>query len=168
VAGAEVVIFPGARIGQEGFGFVATPEGRYVTMPQLGRVVLGDRVEVGANSCIDRGALGDTVLGPGCRLDNLVQIGHNVRAGRGCVFVAHVGVAGSVTLGDFVQVGGQAGIAGHVSVGDRVRIAAQSGVMTDVPPGQSMAGSPALPAKESFRAVAALRRLAARHDVKQG
>ncbi len=162
LAGEGVVLHPGARVGQEGFGFVPTPEGGYLTIPQLGRVVLGDFVEVGANSCVDRGSLGDTVLGPGTRLDNLVQIGHNVRAGRGCVFVAQVGIAGSVTLGDFVQVAGQAGVAGHLAVGDRARIGAQSGVMEDVPSGTDVVGSPAWPAKETFRAFAALRRLAAK------
>jgi UDP-3-O-[3-hydroxymyristoyl] glucosamine N-acyltransferase len=154
-----VVLHPGVRIGQEGFGFAVTPEGRFETMPQLGRVILGDFVEVGANSCIDRGSQGDTVLGAGTRLDNLVQIGHNVRTGRGCVVVAHVGIAGSVTLGDGVQLGGQAGIAGHLTIGDRARIGAQAGVMGDVPAGSDMVGSPAWPARETLRAFAALRRL---------
>jgi UDP-3-O-[3-hydroxymyristoyl] glucosamine N-acyltransferase len=159
IAGRDVVLHPGARVGQEGFGFALTPEGRYETMPQLGRVLLGDGVEVGANSCIDRGSQGDTVIGPGSRLDNLVQIGHNVRTGRGCVIVAHVGISGSVTLGDFVQMGGQSGVAGHLTIGDRARVGAQSGVISDVPAGSDMLGSPALPAREAMRAIARLRRL---------
>jgi UDP-3-O-[3-hydroxymyristoyl] glucosamine N-acyltransferase len=167
LAGEGVVLHPGARVGQDGFGFVPTPEGRYQSVPQLGRVILGDFVDIGANACVDRGALGDTVLGPGTRLDNMVQIGHNVRAGRGCVFVAHAAIAGSVTLGDYVQVAGQAAIAGHLTIGDRVRIGAQSGVMNDLPAGTDVVGSPAWPAKETFRAMAMLKRLASRRDGKQ-
>ena len=160
IAGRGVVLHPGARVGQEGFGFAVTPEGHFETMPQLGRVVLGDLVEIGANSCVDRGSQGDTVLGAGTRLDNLVQIGHNVRTGRGCVVVAQVGISGSATLGDGVQLGGQAGVTGHLKVGDRARVGAQAGVMNDVPAGTDVVGSPAWPAKETLRAFAALRRLA--------
>lgn len=159
IAGRFVVLHPGARVGQEGFGFAVTPEGRFETMPQLGRVILGDFVEVGANACIDRGSQADTVLGAGTRLDNLVQIGHNVRLGRGCVVVAQVGISGSTTVGDGVQFGGQAGITGHLTIGDRARIGAQAGVMGDVPAGADVIGSPAWPAKEALRAFAALRRL---------
>lgn len=157
--GRFVVLHPGARIGQEGFGFAVTPEGRFETMPQLGRVILGDFVEIGANSCVDRGSQTDTVLGPGTRLDNLVQIGHNVRTGRACVIVAQVGIAGSATLGDGVQVAAQSGMVGHITVGDRARIGAQAGVMNDVPAGADVVGSPAWPARETFRALAALRKL---------
>jgi UDP-3-O-[3-hydroxymyristoyl] glucosamine N-acyltransferase len=160
VLGRGVVLHPGVRVGQEGFGFAVTPEGRFETMPQLGRVILGDLVEIGANSCVDRGSQSDTVLGAGTRLDNLVQIGHNVRTGRGCVIVAQVGIAGSTVIGDGVQLGGQSGLAGHLKVGDRARIGAQAGVMNDVPAGQDMVGSPAWPARETLRAFAALRRLA--------
>jgi len=162
IAGRGVVLHPGARVGQEGFGFAVTPEGRFETVPQLGRVLLGDFVEVGANSCVDRGSQGDTVLGPGTRLDNLVQIGHNVRTGRACVIVAQVGISGSASLGDGVQLGGQAGVTGHLHVGDRARVGAQAGVMNDVPPGSDVVGSPAWPARETLRAVAALRRLGAK------
>jgi UDP-3-O-[3-hydroxymyristoyl] glucosamine N-acyltransferase len=123
-------------------------------------VVLGDDVEVGANTTIDRGSTGDTVIGAGSRLDNLVQIGHNVRLGRCCVVVAQVGIAGSTALGDFVQVGGQAAIAGHLRVGDGARIGAQAGVISDVPPGAVLVGSPAQPRQEFFRQVAAVRRMA--------
>lgn len=159
IAGRAVVLHPGARIGQEGFGFAVTPEGRFETMPQLGRVILGDFVEVGANSCVDRGSQGDTVLGAGTRLDNLVQIGHNVRTGRGCVVVAQVGISGSATLGDGVQLGGQSGVTGHLTIGDRARVGAQAGIMGDVPAGADFVGSPAWPARETLRAFAALRRM---------
>ena len=162
LAGRGVVLHPGARIGQEGFGFAVTPEGRFETMPQLGRVILGDFVEIGANSCVDRGSQGDTVLGAGTRLDNLVQIGHNVRTGRACVIVAQAGIAGSATMGDGVQVAAQAGMVGHITAGDRARIGAQAGVMNDVPAGQDVVGSPAWPARETLRAFATLRRLAAK------
>ncbi|MGX9964999.1 UDP-3-O-(3-hydroxymyristoyl)glucosamine N-acyltransferase [Roseomonas sp. F4] len=160
IAGRGVVLHPGARVGQEGFGFAVTPEGRFETMPQLGRVLLEDAVEVGANACIDRGSQTDTVLGAGTRLDNLVQIGHNVRTGRACVLVAQVGISGSTQLGHGVQLGGQAGVTGHLHIGDRAQIAAQSGVMSDVGPGEVVGGSPALPMRETLRGVAALRRLA--------
>lgn len=157
----RVYIYPGARIGQEGFGFAIGPQGP-VTVPQLGIVRIGHDAEVGANSCIDRGSAQDTIIGPGSRLDNLVQIGHNVRLGRMVVVVAHVGISGSVTVEDFAQIGGQVGIAGHLTVGRGARIGAQAGVMRDVPAGEEWVGSPAQPAREMFRQVAALKRLAAR------
>lgn len=159
LAGRGVVLHPGARVGQEGFGFAVTPEGRFETMPQLGRVILGDGVEIGANSCVDRGSQGDTVIGAGTRLDNLVQVAHNVRMGQACVIVAQVGISGSATLGNGVVLGGQAGVTGHLTLGDRVRAGAQSGVMNDIPAGTDVVGSPAWPAKETLRAVAALRKL---------
>ncbi|HYZ31002.1 MAG TPA: UDP-3-O-(3-hydroxymyristoyl)glucosamine N-acyltransferase [Crenalkalicoccus sp.] len=159
VAGDRVVLHPGARVGQEGFGFAPTPDGRYETMPQLGIVRLGDGVEIGANACVDRGSQGDTVLGPGTRLDNLVQIGHNVRTGRGCVVVSQAGISGSTTLGDFVMVAAQAGLIGHLQVGDKARIGAQAGVISDVPAGTDILGSPAWPVREFWRAIARLRRL---------
>ncbi|MBU8538122.1 UDP-3-O-(3-hydroxymyristoyl)glucosamine N-acyltransferase [Falsiroseomonas tokyonensis] len=160
IAGRQVVLHPGARVGQEGFGFAVTPEGRFETMPQLGRVLLGDFVELGANACVDRGSQTDTVLGAGTRLDNMVQIGHNVSTGKGCVLVAQVGIAGSTRLGNGVQMGGQSGISGHVEIGDRAQVAAQSGVMSDVAPGEVVGGSPAWPMRETLRAFAALRKLA--------
>lgn len=161
IAGSGVVLHQGARVGNEGFGFVTTRTGDHVTVPQIGRVILGDGVEIGANACVDRGAGGDTVLGPGTRLDNLVQIGHNVKTGRGCVIVAQVGIAGSAELGDFVVVAAQAGLIGHITVGDKARIGAQSGVMNDVPGGTDVVGSPAWPARETLKAFARLRQLAA-------
>ncbi|MEO3472868.1 UDP-3-O-(3-hydroxymyristoyl)glucosamine N-acyltransferase [Roseomonas sp. CAU 1739] len=161
IAGAGVVLHQGARVGNEGYGFVTTKTGEHVTVPQIGRVILGDGVEIGTNSCVDRGAGGDTVLGPGTRLDNLVQIGHNVKTGRGCVIVAQVGIAGSVELGDYVVVAAQAGLAGHIKVGAQARIGAQAGVMNDVPAATDVVGSPAWPARETLRAFARLRQLAA-------
>ena len=159
VLGRGVVLHPGARVGQEGFGFAPTPEGRFETMPQLGRVVLGDGVEIGANACVDRGAQGDTVLGPGTRLDNLVMVGHNVRTGRGCILVAQSGVSGSTILGDFVTVAAQAGLTGHLTIGSKARIGAQAGVINDVPGGTDVLGSPAWPVRETWRAIARLRKL---------
>lgn len=160
ILGRGVVLHPGARIGQEGFGFVPTPDGRFETAPQLGRVILGDLVEIGANACVDRGAQDDTVIGPGTRLDNLVQVGHNVQTGRGCVLVSQCGVSGSTILGDHVTLAAQAGLTGHLSIGTRARIGAQAGVMNDVPAGTDVLGSPAWPVREAMRAFVALRRLA--------
>ena len=156
--GRRVYIYPGVRIGQEGFGFAITDEG-FLTVPQLGRVLIEDDVEVGANCAIDRGSLHDTVIGAGTRIDNLVQIGHNVRVGRACVIVAQVGISGSTTIEDQVMLGGQAGLAGHLHIGQGARISAQAGVMSDVPAGAVMAASPARPAKEFFRYLASLRRM---------
>lgn len=160
LAGEGVVLHHGARIGNEGFGFITTAEGKHVTMPQLGRVIIGDGAEIGAGTCIDRGAGGDTVIGAGVRIDNLVQIGHNVTIGRGAVIVGQAGIAGSSSIGDYAVLAGQVGIAGHVSIGAGARIGAQAGVSNDVPAGIDVIGSPAWPAKETMRAFARLRRLA--------
>ncbi len=158
VIGDRVMIYPGARIGQDGFGFASGPDG-HLRIPQTGRVIIHDDVEIGANSTVDRGSGLDTVIGAGCMIDNLVQIGHNVQIGRGCVIVAQVGISGSAKLDDFVVIGGQAGIAGHLTVGKGARIGAQSGVMRDVEPGASLVGAPAMPSKVFFRQLMALRRL---------
>jgi UDP-3-O-[3-hydroxymyristoyl] glucosamine N-acyltransferase len=159
ILGARVYVYPGARIGQEGFGFAITAQG-FLTVPQLGRVILEDDVEIGANSTVDRGAALDTVIGAGSRIDNLVQIGHGVRMGKGCVLAGQAGIAGSTVLGDFVQIGAQAGLAGHLSIGTKARIGAQCGLMSDLESGAEVVGSPAMPVREFFRNVAVLRKLA--------
>ena len=156
--GDRVTLFPGARIGQEGFGFTQTKTG-FLSIPQLGRVTIGDDVEIGANTTIDRGSTGDTIIGAGCRLDNLVQIGHNVRLGRCCVIVAQAGIAGSTVLEDFVQVGGQAALTGHLRIGTGARIGGQAGVIGDVAPGAALMGTPAQPRQSFFRQIATLKRL---------
>jgi UDP-3-O-[3-hydroxymyristoyl] glucosamine N-acyltransferase len=161
ILGARVYIYSGARVGQEGFGFDITETG-FVTIPQLGGVILGDDVEIGANSTIDRGTLRDTVIGSGTRLDNLVQVAYNVRIGKYCAIAAQCGIAGSAEIGDFVVMGGQAGIAPHVTVGSKVRIAAQAGVMSDIEEGAIVAGSPARPRNEFFREIATLKKQARR------
>ncbi|MBI4182611.1 MAG: UDP-3-O-(3-hydroxymyristoyl)glucosamine N-acyltransferase [Proteobacteria bacterium] len=161
LVGDRVVIHRGVCIGEDGFGFATSREG-HLPVPQLGRVIIGDDVDIGANTTIDRGSGPDTVIGPGCRIDNLVQIGHNVVLGRGCVVVAQVGISGSTKVGDFVMLGGQVGIAGHLSIGDGARVAAKSGVSKDVPPGTTVSGYPAFPVKEHWRQVATLARLAKR------
>lgn len=159
VIGERVTLHPGVRIGQDGFGFAPDATG-HVKVPQLGRVLVGNDCEIGANSTIDRGAGPDTVIGPGCWIDNLVQIGHNVTLGRGCIVVAQAGIAGSTQLGDFVVLAAQSGIAGHLKIGAGARIGAKSGVMTDIPAGESHFGIPATKVKEYFRQVATIRRLA--------
>ncbi len=159
VIGNHVRLYPGAKIGQDGFGFAIDPAG-HVKVPQLGRVILEDHVQVGANSCIDRGAGPDTVIGAGTWMDNLVQIGHNVKIGRGCILVAQCGIAGSSELGDFVALGGQSAVSGHLRVGSGVRIGGQSGVMKDIPDGGGeYLGSPAVPLREHMRQFATLKRL---------
>jgi UDP-3-O-[3-hydroxymyristoyl] glucosamine N-acyltransferase len=159
--GARVCVYPGARIGQEGFGFVSTKDG-FLSIPQLGRVILEDDVEIGANTTIDRGSSQDTVIGAGSRLDNLVQIGHNVVLGRCCVIVAQVGISGSTVLEDFVRVGGQAGMAGHLRIGQRAEIGAPAGVISDMAPGAKVLGSPAQFKKDFFRQIATLRKMTKR------
>ena len=156
--GSRVRLYPGVCLGQDGFGFALDPNG-FVKVPQLGRVVIEDDVEVGANTTIDRGAGPDTVIGAGTMIDNLVQIAHNVQVGRGCVLIAQSGIAGSTRLGDHVIVAAQAGLAGHLTIGAGARIGAQAGVMRDVAPGESVVGAPAVPVKEFFRQVATVQRL---------
>jgi UDP-3-O-[3-hydroxymyristoyl] glucosamine N-acyltransferase len=156
-----VCVHPGARIGQEGFGFASIKSG-FLTVPQLGRAIIEDDVEVGANTTIDRGSARDTVIGAGSRLDNLVQIGHNVVLGRCCVIVAQVGISGSTVLGDFVRVGGQAAMAGHLSIGQGAQIGAQAGVISDLPSGAIVLGSPAQPKQDFLRQVATLKQMVQR------
>ncbi len=159
--GDRVILHPGVRIGQDGFGF-AMGASEHLKVPQLGRVLIGDDVEIGANSTVDRGTGSDTVIGQGCKIDNLVQLGHNVQLGTGCIIVAQVGISGSTQLGNFVAVGGQAGIAGHLKIGNGAQIAAQSGIHRDIDSGAKMGGTPAQPMKDWFRGVATLQRLAKR------
>ncbi|WP_367714800.1 UDP-3-O-(3-hydroxymyristoyl)glucosamine N-acyltransferase [Nitratireductor sp. GISD-1A_MAKvit] len=156
--GDRVILHAGVRLGQDGFGYLPGPKG-LEKLPQIGRVVVQDDVEIGANTTVDRGALVDTVIGQGTKIDNLVQIAHNVRIGRGCVIAGHCGLSGSVTLGDFVMLGGRVGIADHINIGTGAQLAASSGVMNDVPAGERWAGSPAQPIREAFRELAALRGL---------
>jgi UDP-3-O-[3-hydroxymyristoyl] glucosamine N-acyltransferase len=156
--GHSVVVHPNAVIGRAGFGFIPTENGM-LDIPQIGRVIIGDDVHIGASCAIDRGGLRDTVIGSHSRLDNLVQIGHNVRIGRGCVIVSQVGIAGSTEIGDFSMIGGQVGIADHIKIGKGVKLAAQSGVMRDIEDGAVMGGSPALPIKQWHRVNIALAKL---------
>lgn len=167
IIGSHVRLFAGVRIGEPGFGFAASAEGHF-TVPQLGRVIIGDGTEIGANSTIDRGSTTDTVVGEGCRIDNLVQIGHNVVLGNGCIVVAQVGISGSTRLGDYVVVGGQVGIAGHLQIGDGTKIAAQSGVMNDLAAGKKYAGSPAVPMRQWIHQAAMIRSLGRKKVKKDG
>ncbi len=151
-------LYPGARVGQDGFGFAIDVTG-HVKVPQLGRVLIGDHVEIGANSCIDRGSGPDTIIGEGAWIDNCVQIGHNAIIGKGCVIVAQAGISGSTTLEDYVVVAAQGGIAGHLTIGQGSRIGAQAGVMRSLPAGSEVLGSPALPSKQAMRQHAMLKKL---------
>ncbi|MBB1247610.1 UDP-3-O-(3-hydroxymyristoyl)glucosamine N-acyltransferase [Rhizobium sp. G21] len=148
--GNRVIIHNGARIGQDGFGYAPGPAGM-IKIAQIGRVIIQDDVEIGANTCIDRGAMDDTVIGEGSKIDNLVMIGHNVRIGRHVAIVSQVGIAGSARIGDGVQIGGQTGVNGHIEIGAGAKIAAMSGVAADVPPGQIYGGVPARPYKDFMR-----------------
>ena len=157
--GARCVIHSGAVIGSDGFGFAAH-EGQWTKVPQLGRVIIGDDVEIGANTAVDRGALGDTVVGRGVKLDNLIQIAHNVQIGEHTAMAALVGIAGSASVGSRCRIGGQAGIAGHLTVGDDVEVLATSLVAESVPAGQSYSSAiPGMPTQEWRRNAARLRRL---------
>lgn len=161
IVGEGVILHAGVRIGQDGFGFAMGPGG-HLKVPQVGRVIIGNDVEIGANSTIDRGALNDTVIGEGTKIDNLVQVGHNAIIGRHCVIVAQTGIAGSAELGDFVVMGGHSGVVGHVKIGKGAQIAGMAHVKEDVPPGSRMGGTPARPFREWAREVATLKRLSAR------
>tara|TARA_Y100000588_G_C14252486_1_gene924057 strand:- start:650 stop:1675 length:1026 start_codon:yes stop_codon:yes gene_type:complete len=160
--GSGCFIFPGVKIGQPGFGFEIDSSGP-IEMPQLGRVIIGDNVEIGANSTVDRGAGPDTIIGPGTRIDNLVQIGHNVEIGKGCIIVAQVGISGSTKIGDHTVIGGQVGLAGHLNIGSNVKIAAQSGVTRNIEDGAIVGGAPAVPIKQFRRQVASIKSLGRRN-----
>jgi len=159
--GERVVIYPGARVGTCGFGFEVDETG-LIKMPQLGRAIIEDDVEIGANSCVDRGSGPDTVIGRGTMIDNLVQIGHNVQIGKGCIICGQAGVAGSARIGNYVVLAGQVGVAGHLEIGDGVQVAAMSGVSNSVAPGQKIGGAPAVPINEFRRQVAAIKALGRR------
>ncbi len=156
--GDRVVLHAGARVGREGFGFIPGPHGP-TRIPHIGRCVLESDVEIGANSCIDRGSVDDTIIGAGTKIDNLVQVAHNVRIGRMCFLASQVGIAGSTRIGDGVQLGGQVGIGGHITVGAGASLAGRAGVYGDVPPGEVWSGYPARPHREQLRAQAAMLRL---------
>jgi UDP-3-O-[3-hydroxymyristoyl] glucosamine N-acyltransferase len=159
--GDRVIIHPGVRIGQDGFGFLPSPKG-HQKIPQTRRVIVQDDVEIGANTTIDRGATRDTVIGEGTKIDNLVQIGHNVSIGRHCLIVSQVGISGSVSVGDFAVLAGQVGIADHLTIGEGAVLGAKAGVMSNVPAGGRWAGFPAEPAIDWKRGQATVRRLVRR------
>ncbi|MBA3889194.1 MAG: UDP-3-O-(3-hydroxymyristoyl)glucosamine N-acyltransferase [Gemmatimonadaceae bacterium] len=156
--GKRVFIHSGVRLGSDGFGYVFRG-GVHEKIPHVGRCLVGDDVEIGANTTVDRGSIDDTVIGAGTKIDNLVQIGHNVRVGRLCLIMSQVGISGSARIEDGAIVAGQAGLAGHIVVGTGARIGGQSGVFGDVPAGQTWSGYPARPHRESLRAQAAVHKL---------
>ena len=159
--GRRCILHSGVVIGSDGYGF--TPVGgRHRKIPQIGIVRIEDDVEIGSNSCVDRAALGETVIGEGTKIDNLVQVGHNVRIGKHCLIVAQVGIAGSTELGDYVVVAGQAGFSGHLKIGDGAQIGGSAGVFHDVPAGMKVIGNPAVPFREYARRDVLLRRLLAK------
>lgn len=158
IIGERVIIHQGVHIGQDGFGFAFENDG-YIKVPQVGRVIIGDDVEIGASTCIDRGSGPDTIIGSGTKIDNLVQIGHNVNMGKNCIIVSQVGISGSTKIGDYVTIGGQAGLTGHLYIGAGAKIAAQSGVMRDVPANSAVCGAPAIPIQQFHRQTVILQSL---------
>jgi UDP-3-O-[3-hydroxymyristoyl] glucosamine N-acyltransferase len=164
ILGDRVIVHAGVRIGQDGFGFAMGADG-HLKVPQIGCVIIKDDVEIGANTAIDRGALKDTIIGEGTKIDNLVQIGHNVVIGRHCVIVAQTGISGSVELGDFVVMGGQSGVVGHIKIGSGAQLGGASHAKSDIPAGSRLVGTPAVPIKDFARQLAVLKRLAARTSV---
>jgi UDP-3-O-[3-hydroxymyristoyl] glucosamine N-acyltransferase len=165
IIGDRVTLHPGVRIGQDGFGFAPSPSG-FVSVAQLGRVLIHHDADIGANTTIDRGSAQDTIIGAGTRIDNQVQVGHNVQLGRCCIIVAQVGISGSTIIEDFVVAAGQAAFSGHLHIGKGARIGPQAGVMSNLEPGVEVLGSPAQPAKAFFREVAMIRRFARRERMR--
>ncbi len=159
IIGDNVIIHNGASIGQDGFGY-AFHNGKHIKVPQLGRVIIENDVEIGANTTIDRGAGPDTIIGEGTKIDNLVQIGHNVKIGKHCIIVSQVGISGSTEIGDYVIIGGQAGIAGHLKIGSQAQIGAQAGIARDVEAGAKVSGTPAVPVNQYHRQAIILDKLA--------
>lgn len=161
VIGAYCIIHPGASIGADGFGFRPSPDGRgLIKIPHIGNVVIGNGVEIGANSCVDRGKFSSTIIGDGCKIDNLVQIGHNSKMGRCCIMAGSSGLAGSVTLGDGVMVGGSASISDHVVLGNGVQVGGGSGVLSNWEDGKKILGYPAVESREALKQWVVLRKLA--------
>ena len=156
--GNRVRIHAGSVIGADGFGYVFD-QGRHLKVPQIGNVVIQDDVEIGANTAIDRGALGSTVIGRGTKIDNLVQVGHNTLLGEHCILCGQVGIAGSTKIGSYVTLAGQVGLGGHITIGNKVTVGAQSGVMHDIPDGQMWLGAPAQPDRQAKRMLIAMQRL---------
>lgn len=161
--GDRVIIHPGCKIGQDGFGYVMGAAG-HLKVPQVGRVIIQDDVEIGAGTTVDRGAIRDTVIGEGTKIDNLVQVGHNVSIGRHCILVAFTGISGSATLEDFVALGARAGVVPNVTIGEGSQIAASSNVAHDVPPGSRWGGSPAKPMRQWLREIKMVERMARQKD----
>jgi UDP-3-O-[3-hydroxymyristoyl] glucosamine N-acyltransferase len=157
--GNRVLVHAGVRLGSDGFGYVFR-NAAHEKIPHVGRCIIEDDVEIGANTTIDRGSVDDTVIGAGTKIDNLVHIAHNVRIGRLCLILAQVGIAGSARVEDGAVIAGQAGLGGHITIGARAQIAGQAGVFGDVPPGETWSGYPARPHRQSLRASAAVLRLA--------
>ncbi|WP_396181680.1 UDP-3-O-(3-hydroxymyristoyl)glucosamine N-acyltransferase, partial [Flavobacterium sp.] len=157
--GGHCIIHPNATIGADGFGFRPDQERGLVKIPQIGNVIIGNGVEIGANSCVDRGKFSSTIVGDGCKIDNLVQIGHNSKLGKFCIMAGNSGLAGSVTLGNGVIIGGSASIKDHTVIGDGAIVGAGSGVTGDIPAGKVMLGYPAVEARDALKQWAILKRL---------
>ena len=157
--GNDCIIHPNATIGADGFGFRPDPQRGLIKIPQIGNVIIGNNVEIGANSCVDRGKFSSTILGDGCKIDNLVQIGHNSKLGKFCIMAGNSGLAGSVTLGNGVIIGGSASIKDHTTIGDGAIVGAGSGVTGDIPAGKTMLGYPAVEARDALKQWAILKRL---------